>query len=609
MDSFLERLQRLLTRLQRRFFRFFSRRRLAEKDAWNRRLVHSLSRTRLPSWRQVRHLPEVLSTNDNLRLQIGALLVLAGLAIFGVQWYYAHTEVAPIVGGSMTEGVVGVPHSLNPVLAVQSDVDLDLTRLIYSSLYATDKDGNVVPDLVETETVSTDQKTYTLKLREAKWHDDRPVTASDVIFTLSLIQDPAWKSPLQKGLSGLTATKIDDRTVRLAASAPFPSFRALFTFGILPEHVWKSVAPADALTSEANLKPIGSGPFAFDQLERDGRGFIQAYSLKRNDEYYVQPPYLERLRFQFYPDSAAALDALKRHDVDSLSYVARNQADQLKGLGHVTTVALGLPQVTAVFFNGQQNSALKDRNVRRALAMSTNKGRLLLDVLHGEGRTLDGLPLPSYVPPATNAAPTYDLAGAAALFDAAGWKLDKDGLRKKTEGKTVTPLVIRLTVVDQPESLEAARVIEDSWSAAGVTTEIDAVAPADAYAARIQPRNYEALLYGQLFGIDGDPYPYWHSTQVSSPGLNLALFANRQADLALEAARTAVDPAVRAKRLAEFRAVMNDQVPAVFLYSPTYTYPLPTALKGFGGTRINIPADRFATITGWYLKTGRVWKK
>ena len=617
VDSLLERGRNLWTRLQRRFFRF--RRGQADKNVWNRRLVHSLSRTRLPSWRQVRHLPEVLSSNDNLRLQLGALLVLAGLAILGVRWYYGSTVIAPAVGGTFTEGVVGSPHSLNPVLAVSNDVDMDLTRLIYSSLYTTDKDGTIVPDLVESETVSTDQKTYVLKLREAKWHDGAPVTADDVLFTLGLLQDPAWKSPLRTEFAGVTAGKIDDRTVQFAIKEPLLSFRSLLTFGILPQHVWKNVAPADALQTEVNLKPIGSGPFAFDSIERDKRGFILAYNLKRNPDYYAQPPYLERMRFQFYPDSGAALDGLKRHDVDSLSYVPRDLIAELKSIGAVTPVSLELPQVTAIFFNSQENGALGDKTVRRALAEAINKSRLLLDVLHGEGRPLDNPPLPGYVP-TPGAAPSFDPVAAGKLLDAAGWKLDTDGFRKKTSVATTTvkktttsvttktPLTIKLTIVDQPESNAAAQVIKESWNAVGVAVEIDAVSPADVYRSRIQPRDYEALLYGQLMGPDDDPYPYWHSTQVADPGLNLALFANRQADADLEAARKSADATERAGHLTDFINILNDQVPAVFLYSPVYTYPLPAALKGFGGTRINIPADRFATVTSWYLKTKRVWK-
>jgi peptide/nickel transport system substrate-binding protein len=496
---------------------------------------------------------------------------------------------------------------------------MDLTHLIYSSLYTTDKDGAIIPDLVETETVSPDQKTYVLKLRAANWQDGTPVTADDVLFTLGLLQDPAWKSPLRAEFAEATTTKVDDLTVQFVIKDTLLSFRSLLTFGILPQHIWKDIAPADALQAEVNLKPIGSGPFAVDSIERDSRGFIVAYNLKRNVSYYAQPPYIERLRFQFYPDSASALDGLKRHDVDSLSFVPRDQVDALKSIGGITPVSLELPQATAVFFNSQKNSALGNKNVRRALAEAINKSRLILDVLHGEGRPLDNPPLPGYVP-VPGAAPAFDPVAAGKLLDAAGWKLDTDGLRKKTAVATTkakkspasttteTPLAIRLTVVDQPESDAAAKVIQESWNAVGVTVEIDAVSPSDIYRSRIQPRDYEALLYGQLLGADDDPYPYWDSSQIADPGLNLALFANKQADADLEAARKSANATEQTGHLADFISILNDQVPAVFLYSPTYTYPLPAALKGFGGTSINVPSDRFATVTSWYLQTKRVWK-
>lgn len=580
--------------------------------------MQSLTSARLPTWRQIRHLPEVLSKNDNFRLRIGSLLFAVGLAVLGVSYYCAHTLLGPAVGGEIVEGVVGTPRNLNPILSVSNDVDNDLMRLTYSRLFTVDGDGNLVQDLVSRYDVSSDLKTYVLTIRDdARWDDGQQVTADDVLFTFGLIQDPAWKSPLQATFKDVTVEKTDERTIKLTLKTPYAPFLSLLQFGILPRHVWKDVGPEDASMAEADLKPVGSGPFKFDDMRRDKRGFVMSYSLKRNDGYYERPPYVERITFQFYPDYASAMDALRKRQIDSLSFVPRDMRKELSGLANVTPVSLELPQTTAIFFNPERNPSLKDTEVRRALIMGIDRGRILFDVLGGDGHPLDHPALPGFSATSTGSI-AFNLRGAGDLLDSLGWKIDPaSGLRAKTtpaDVKAKRPassetLHVTLTVVDQPESVSAATIVKNGWSALGVDVTVDAVPAADIHRDVIAPRAYEALLYSQLLAADSDPYPFWHSSQTKDPGLNLAMFANRDADAALEAARTVTDPAARQAEYVKFLSVLSDQLPAAFLYSPSYTYAAPAGLKGFLGTWVNNPSDRFATVTGWYLKTARVWKR
>jgi len=605
----------------RSFFSRFARGRgrrssasLREQSGWDTRLVHSLASARLPTWRQIRHLPEVLSSNDSFRLRLGAVCFIAGLALLGVRYYYAHTEIGPAVGGEVVEAVVGTPRSLNPILSVSNDVDNDLTRLLFSRLFTVDGAGRVVPDLVERYDISADQKTYTFVMREnARWHDGEPLTADDVVFTFALIQDPAWKSPLQPLLKDVKFEKTDDRTIALTLAEPYAQFLSRLNFGILPRHVWKDVLPQDAAMAEASLKPVGSGPFKFADMRRDKRGFVLSYTIERNADYYKEAPYLEKLSFHFYPDFPTALEALRKRQVQSLSFVPRDMRAELSGLSHVIPVSLELPQVTAVFFNPRNNDALKDRDVRRALTMAIDKVRILFDVLGGDGHPLDRPALPGMS--ATSSSPVpFRIDEAGALLDNLGWTVDpKDGLRKKdidkdpkTDPKTLS---VALTTVDQAENLNVASIIRNGWAALGVEATVNAVPASEIHRTVIKPRVYEALLYGQLMGTDPDLYPFWHSTQVQDPGLNLAMFANDAADDALEDARRNAEPSARQDAYRKFLGVLAEEIPAAFLYSPSYTYPMPAELKGFSGERVASPSDRFATVTSWYLETARVWKK
>jgi peptide/nickel transport system substrate-binding protein len=587
---------------------------LREQAGWDKRLVQSLTSARLPTWRQVRHLPEVLSSNDSFRLRLGALLFVAGLALLGVRAYYANTEIGPAVGGEIVEAVVGTPRSLNPILSVSNDVDNDLTRLLFSRLFTVDGAGRVVPDLVEEYGISEDQKTYTFTMRgNARWHDGEPLTADDVIFTLALIQDPAWKSPLQPLLKDVKFEKTGDRTVALTLAEPYAQFLSRLNFGILPRHVWKDVQPQDAGMVEAGLKPVGSGPFKFSDMRRDKRGFVLSYTVERNADYYKEAPYVEKLSFHFYQDYATALEALRKRQAHSMSFVPRDMRADLVGLSHVVPVSLELPQATAVFFNARNNDTLQEKDVRRALSMAIDKVRILFDVLGGDGHPLDRPALPGMSATSVEPVP-YRIDEAGALLDELGWKIDpEDGLRKKdvdkdakTDPKT---LAVTLTTVDQPENLNVASIIRNGWSSLGVEATVNAVPASEIHRTVIKPREYEALLYGQLMGTDPDLYPFWHSSQVQDPGLNLAMFADKDADAALEEARRTADPDARKDAYRRFLAILAEEVPAAFLYSPSYTYPMPAELRGFSGTRVASPSDRFSTVTSWYLETARVWKK
>jgi peptide/nickel transport system substrate-binding protein len=124
----------------------------------------------------------------------------------------------------------------------------------------------------------------------------------------------------------------------------------------------------------------------------------------------------------------------------------------------------------------------------------------------------------------------------------------------------------------------------------------------------IKPRAFEALFYGIVVGADPDMYPLWHSSQVEA-GLNIANYDNNEVDKLLEDARKSSDNEVRREKYLQFQEYLAEDLPAIFLYSPTYTYLQSKKLKGFDVVTIITPQDRLANITDWYLKTGKklVW--
>ncbi|MDP2587533.1 MAG: hypothetical protein Q8P33_02035, partial [bacterium] len=121
----------------------------------------------------------------------------------------------------------------------------------------------------------------------------------------------------------------------------------------------------------------------------------------------------------------------------------------------------------------------------------------------------------------------------------------------------------------------------------------------------IRERTYQTLLFGEVTGADPDLYPFWHSTQIADPGLNLTSFSDEDLDKLLEEARQTTDPAARAAKQTEISKLLAEEVHAIFLYSPQYLMAVRDKLKGIDLQTITTPADRLNDVSSWYIKTKR----
>ncbi len=170
-------------------------------------------------------------------------------------------------------------------------------------------------------------------------------------------------------------------------------------------------------------------------------------------------------------------------------------------------------------------------------------------------------------------------------------------------------LSITITTVDTPEYQQASQTIAKMWRAVGVKTTIQIVNSSQIAKDILRERNYQVLLYGEITGSDPDPYPFWHSSQINYPGLNLALFVDRTADKLMEDARATSTEQTRADLYEKFQQILAKELPAVFLYTPTYNFVASKDIKGISINQIFSPADRFNGLSDWYIKTKIQWKR
>lgn len=161
---------------------------------------------------------------------------------------------------------------------------------------------------------------------------------------------------------------------------------------------------------------------------------------------------------------------------------------------------------------------------------------------------------------------------------------------------------------DAPELKKVADELIASWRNLGADVQALYFETGDLNQNVIRPRNFDALLFGEVIGRDADLYPFWHSTQKSDPGLNVAMYSNTDADKFLEEARRASDPTEAEESYLSFAAEVMDDVPAVFLYTPGFVYVVPEEMQAMAIGSLAVSQDRFLGIRDWYLETNKVWK-
>ncbi len=518
----------------------------------------------------------------------------------------------PIRGGTLTEGVVGNPRFINPVLAL-SEADKNMTALVYSGLMRITPSGEIENDLAENIEVSEDHLTYTATLSQnASFHDGAPVTADDVIFTISKILDPIIKSPRRGSWDGVEVAKVDEQTVTFTLKKAYAPFVYNLTTGIIPKHIWKNVSDDEFTFSQFNTLPVGSGPYEVKNVERNSGGIPDYYELTPYLGGPSPSPYIKNLVFHFYPNEEALIEAYNNNDIDSLSGVSPDKLAELD-IKSAQVIDSPLPRIFAVFFNQSKSKVLLNKEIRQALDLAAPKEEIVQDVLQGYGTAINGpLPAGSYLTSdigGTMSNQADRLAEAQSLLEEAGWKKNEETgvLEKKSKDGTMT-LSFSLSTGDAPELRLVAEKLIAAWKELGAEVSLSTFETGDLNQNVIRPRQFDALLFGEVVGRDADLYPFWHSSQRNDPGLNITLYVNNRADKLLEDARSASDPEVIEKNYLAFLDELKNDIPAVFLYTPSFLYVVPESVQAVTLGALSVPQDRFLGVRDWYIETDNVWK-
>jgi peptide/nickel transport system substrate-binding protein len=500
----------------------------------------------------------------------------------------------PAYGGTLSEGIVGSPRFVNPLLAV-SDSDRDLVALTYAGLMGHDASGKLIPVLAEKYMVSPDGLTYDFTLRNGlTWSDGTTITADDVVFTIQKAQDQSLKSPAYADWANIRAEALDSRTIRFTLPKQYALFLEDTTLGIIPKHVWQNVAAQEFPFAPQNTIPVGAGPFTVAKVTRDSSGTITGYTLDAFPKYVLGKPYLSHINFSFFTDAESLAEARSKGTVAS-AY----------GIAAPDVASAPYARVFGVFFNSDKNPALADVRVRKALSLAIDRNALTQKVLGGYAKpTIGPLPEGSGVPPLPLPSDATRLDDARSALTAAGYTFDGG---TNSWSKAGTKLTMTLTTSNVPELRAVASQIQTDWQNFGIPVNVELHEQSSFAQQVIRPRAYGALLFGEVVGTTPDLYAFWSSSARTGTGLNIANYQNKDVDDLLAKARTQTDASARAQLLAQAQQKIADDYPAAFLYTPDFLYAKPARISGIQLSQLTTPSDRIWGVENWYRYSEHVW--
>ncbi|MBN1483282.1 MAG: hypothetical protein JXA37_01045 [Chloroflexia bacterium] len=533
---------------------------------------------------------------------LGILVVAGLLAQFSQN---RQTVTLPAHGGTYREGVLGSPQYLNPLLA-SSDAERAISSLLFDGLSTLQPDGSVLPALAEGWEVSDSGTVYTCTLRSnAQWHDGEAVTAADVLFTLNLIRSPEMPDP--SGLASLWSQvqveALDKRQLRFVLERPYAPFLSYTTLPILPAHHLQGITAEDLLLNPFNLAPVGSGPFRFQEILSQEDGTL-VLILEANPLYYRRTPYLDKMEFHFYRDQQALQQALLQKDVDAAFGVPTNALEALNERPDLVVYRTYLQAYDILFIN-TQSPILSDERVRQALSLGLDIAALVA-ASSEEVFAANGPISPISWAHKPDLAPLeHNPDQSRALLEESGWTdMDGDGLRERD----LRDLALTLLTRDLPEErLQLARRIKLQLAPLGMAVRVLVQSDPELFRERLVARDYDLLLYGwgQL-GRDPDEFALWHSSQIGPEGLNLSSFEDELSDLLLEQGRQVLNQDERTQIYWQFQERFIQEIPAIPLYYPVYSYVASSRIRGIELQPLNDLGDRFQGVANWYLKTEQV---
>lgn len=501
----------------------------------------------------------------------------------------AAEESKPQEGGTVVRRLESDVVTLNPVLA-NSIYDRYVDYLLFTPFVNFDADLDAIPGLASKWEVSPDGKLWTFHLNpDATFSDGSPVRASDVLFTLKKIVDPATEAPqIAGGFENVdlrTTRVVDDRTIVIGyREALAPELTHLNDLLVLPEHVYGQGNFKTDFTSRA----VGTGPY---KLVRRVPG--KEILLERRSEYWAAKPYIQRVLFKVITDDTTAWNAMKRGDIDET--IISTDTWVMDGRRPELQKFIDFRRFYTLNYNyiawNTRDPVLSDKRLRRALAMCIDLKSIIDNLYHGTARAMNGPFTPdqwAYNPDVPVI--EYNPQQALRILNSLGW-LDTDGDGILDRNKK--PLSIEmLTFTGSVATKQFAPLFQAELKKVGVQLNISPLDPS-ALIQRVLAGNYQSAYLSWNLDPDPDPFTIFHSSQFPPRGQNFVFYSNPVADRLIEQGRRELDQSKRKVIYRQLDALIADDQP--------YAWTLQSSSKWAVNKRLqNVKEGRGWGLFRWY---------
>jgi len=484
-------------------------------------------------------------------------------------------------GGPLKMLLWQAPTLLNPHFA-SGTKDQIASRVFYEPLAGWDKEGNLIPQLaaeVPTKAnggLSEDGTTVTWKLKkDVKWHDGKPFTADDVVFTWEYAADPATAAYTTGAYKDIKVEKVDDFTVKVIFAKPTPFWADPFVGVagmIIPKHHFGDYKGAKSREAPANLKPVGTGPYKFADFKP---GDILTGTI--NTEYHVaNRPHFDTFEIKGGGDAVSAARAVLQTGEYDYAWDTLVEDEVLKrmetgGRGKISAAPAG--DIEFITLNttdpwtevdGERSSAktkhptLSDPAVRQAINLLIDRDSIQKFIYGRAGAATASFVNEPKQFKSEKLKYEFSIEKANKILDDAGWKKGSDGIREK-DGKKLK--YVFQTSINAPRQKVQA-IIKQACQRAGIDIELKSVTASVFFSSDVaNPDTYTKLYTDIEMYTTTQPQPdperflnQFVSWEVASKenkwlGRNVSRYTDPAADEAYKAAQKELDPAKRAALL------------------------------------------------------------
>jgi len=464
-------------------------------------------------------------------------------------------------------GMTQEPVQFNPLLFVNAGTENVPEACMFDALWDVDASGTFIPNLaVEVPSpanggISADGLTWKVNLRrDVRWTDGQPFTARDVEFTFRTIMNPAVAVRNRGGFNLISDFRVlDDHTIEMRLERPFAPFLwAWQNMHIVPRHILQGEASIQ--TSAFNSNPIGTGPYI---LRTRVAGSHMVY--ERNPNYHRGAPPIRQFIHRFIPDQMVAYGQARTGEIDymALSGVPNDRWTEARAIPDRDFLVYPTPNVQFIYFNCG-NPRFADPRVRKALTMATEMQKSLDDIYLGTWpRTLSYLQPTHWAYNNTLRDYTADPTGAAALLDAAGWRVGADGIREKDGLKLAFTMS---TTAGNVARQGTQALFQQNWRRIGVAMEIRNMPASVVWGEFTTQSRFDTLLvaWDPTLGLDPDYTARLHSRFIPvkhRQGSNFVQYENAEVDRLLELGVAQMDQAARKATYGRIQEILHEEVP------------------------------------------------